>query len=50
MDATFDLTEAEVGIALAADWYVVAETIEYAPVGFGGHHWVLTERPVVGGL
>jgi spectinomycin phosphotransferase len=37
-----DLTEAEVGVAVAAHWDVVAETIEYAPVGFGSHHWVLT--------
>jgi hypothetical protein len=38
-----DLTEADVGIAVAAHWSIVAETIEYAPVGFGSHHWVLTE-------
>jgi spectinomycin phosphotransferase len=37
-----DLTEAEVGVAVVAHWDVVAETIEYAPVGFGSHHWVLT--------
>lgn len=38
-----DLIEADVGIAVAAHWSIVAETIEYAPVGFGSHHWVLTE-------
>jgi len=38
-----DLTEAEVGVSVAADWHVVAESIEYAPVGFGSHHWMLTE-------
>lgn len=38
-----DLIEADVGIAVAAHWSIVAETIEYAPIGFGSHHWVLTE-------
>ena len=32
-----DLTEAEVGVAVASHWYIAARTIEYAPVG-----WVIT--------
>ena len=38
-----DLTEAEVGAAVAAHWSAAAESIKYAPIGFGSHHWVLTE-------
>lgn len=38
-----DLSGAEVADAVAAGWSVVAASIEHAPVGFGSHHWVLTE-------
>jgi hypothetical protein len=39
-----DLTEWDVGIAVESYWSVATETMEYAPAGFGSHHWVLTQR------
>jgi hypothetical protein len=38
-----DLTEIDVGAAVAARWPISAASVEYAAVGFGSHHWVLTE-------
>jgi len=39
-----DLAEPELRAAVTAQWSIVAESVEYAPVGFGSHHWVLAER------
>lgn len=38
-----DLPDVEVSVAVAAQWSIVAKTIDYPPVGFGSHHWFLTE-------
>jgi spectinomycin phosphotransferase/16S rRNA (guanine(1405)-N(7))-methyltransferase len=38
-----DLTETEVGASIGAQWSITAASLEYAAVGFGSHHWVLTE-------
>jgi spectinomycin phosphotransferase len=38
------LTDKAIAAAVAAHWSIAAERLEYAPIGFGSHHWVLTER------
>src|SRR5215211_1844385 len=39
-----DLTDEAIAAVVTAHWSIAAETLEYAPIGFGSHHWVLTER------
>jgi hypothetical protein len=39
-----DLTEAQVASAVNRQWAITAATINYAPAGFGSHHWVLTDH------
>ena len=39
-----DLSAEALSTALVAGWQIVAESIEYAPVGFGSHHWFPVER------
>lgn len=34
-----DPTDADVALALHDGWAIAADEIEYAPVGFGSHHW-----------
>jgi spectinomycin phosphotransferase len=41
--APHDLTDADVGAAVAARWPIVAKTVSYLPVGFGSHHWLVVE-------
>jgi hypothetical protein len=38
-----DLTDADVGAAVAARWPIVTESVTYRPVGFGSHHWLVVE-------
>lgn len=38
-----DLDESDVAVAVADHWSVGAGTIEYVPLGFGSHHWLLTD-------
>jgi spectinomycin phosphotransferase len=38
-----DLDGSEVAVAVANHWSIVAATIEYVPLGFGSHHWLLTD-------
>jgi hypothetical protein len=38
-----DLSDSQVRAAVAEHWPIAAATVTYAPVGFGGHHWVLAE-------
>ena len=37
------LTDEAIAAVVMAHWSIAAETLEYAPIGFGSHHWVLTE-------
>jgi spectinomycin phosphotransferase/16S rRNA (guanine(1405)-N(7))-methyltransferase len=39
-----DLPEQVLRSALEAGWSLRAETLEYQPVGFGSHHWALTDN------
>ncbi len=39
-----DLSTEALGAALVAGWQIVAVSIEYAPVGFGSHHWFAVEE------
>ncbi|WP_419992883.1 phosphotransferase enzyme family protein [Streptomyces boninensis] len=38
-----DLTDAQVAEALRADWGLEPESLTYAPVGFGDHHWTAAD-------
>jgi hypothetical protein len=38
-----DLAEAQVAATVRAGWAITADTVRYAPVGFGSHHWVLAD-------
>jgi hypothetical protein len=38
-----DLSDAELRTALLAGWRIEPISIEYAPVGFGSHHWIIVE-------
>ncbi len=38
-----DIDERELARALAAGWGLVPAALRYAPVGFGDHHWELTD-------
>jgi spectinomycin phosphotransferase len=40
-----DIDERELARALAAGWGLVPAALRYAPVGFGDHHWELTDAP-----
>ena len=37
-----DLTDDEVGAALATGWNLDVTSVEHAPLGFGSHHWFVT--------
>ena len=39
-----DLSVEALSTVLVAGWQIVAESIEYAPVGFGSHHWFVVDR------
>ena len=39
-----DLAEGDVVRALEAEWELDVESITYAPVGFGSHHWEVVDR------
>lgn len=39
-----DLSAEALSTALVAGWQIIAESIEYAPVGFGSHHWFAVDR------
>lgn len=43
-DEPADLPCAHVGDLLHRHWGVATERVEYAPVGFGSHHWIATGR------
>src|SRR6185437_14286484 len=38
-----DLTETEVAAALARGWRITAASLAYRAVGWGSHHWELTD-------
>ena len=38
-----DLTEGQIRAELAASWNFAAQTLSYLPVGFGSHHWQVTD-------
>jgi spectinomycin phosphotransferase len=42
-----DLTEEQVAATVSRHWSITAARIRYAPLGFGSHHWLLSD--VVGG-
>jgi len=37
-----DFHDSELSHALAAGWGIAASSIDYAPVGFGSYHWIVT--------
>ena len=37
-----DLTDDEVGAALARGWGLDVRSVDHAPLGFGSHHWYVT--------
>ncbi len=39
----FDLPDPVVAGVVESAWGVAVESIEYAPVGFGSHHWRLSD-------
>jgi len=39
-----DLSVEALSTALVAGWQIAAESIEYAPVGFGSHRWFAVDR------
>jgi spectinomycin phosphotransferase len=36
-----DLSDAQLRAALAGTWNLHASTLEYVPLGFGSHHWII---------
>lgn len=48
LSAPEDLTEQTLSAALTREWGIVVATLEYAPVGFGSHHWVATDQAGTG--
>ena len=38
------LTDEAIAAVVMAHWSIAANTLEYVPIGFGSHHWVLIER------
>jgi spectinomycin phosphotransferase len=38
-----DLADSEIRVALADGWGIRAASLEYAPAGFGGHHWLAVD-------
>lgn len=38
-----DIDERELARVLACGWGLAASALRYAPVGFGDHHWELTD-------
>ena len=38
------LTDEAIATVVKAHWSIAANTLEYLPIGFGSHHWVLIER------
>jgi spectinomycin phosphotransferase/16S rRNA (guanine(1405)-N(7))-methyltransferase len=43
-----DLSEQALGAALTREWGVVPASVVYRPVGFGSHHWVVTDHAGTG--
>jgi spectinomycin phosphotransferase len=43
LTAPADLTVADILTALASGWGLVAARVDYRPVGFGSHHWSVTD-------
>ena len=41
-----DLADADVAAAVAEGWGIDVDHVEYAPVGFGSHHWIATAADV----
>jgi hypothetical protein len=44
MNTAPDLDERVIATALASGWALDAESLEYAAVGFGSHHWIAVGR------
>ena len=42
-----DLTDEQVAATVSRHWSITARTIRYVPLGFGSHHWLLSD--VAGG-
>lgn len=38
-----ELDRGEIGALLADRWSITVDEIDYAPVGFGSHHWIVTD-------
>jgi hypothetical protein len=43
-----DLSEQTLSAALTREWGVVPASVAYRPVGFGSHHWTVTDRAGTG--